>query len=41
LEDNRIELHLQPIVALPQRKTVYYEGFTRLRDPSGAVILPS
>ncbi len=41
LEENRIELHLQPIVALPQRKTVYYEGFTRLRDPSGAVILPS
>ncbi|GIU67163.1 EAL domain-containing protein [Candidatus Phycosocius spiralis] len=41
LEENRVELHLQPIVALPQRKIVYYEGFTRLRDPSGAVILPS
>jgi cyclic-di-GMP phosphodiesterase TipF (flagellum assembly factor) len=40
LEENRIELHLQPIVALPQRKTVYYEGFTRLRDASGGLILP-
>lgn len=40
LIENRIELHLQPIVQLPQRKTAYYEGFTRLKDESGRLILP-
>jgi cyclic-di-GMP phosphodiesterase TipF (flagellum assembly factor) len=40
LLENRVELHLQPIVQLPQRKTVFYEGFTRLKDASGRLILP-
>jgi cyclic-di-GMP phosphodiesterase, flagellum assembly factor TipF len=40
LQENRIELHLQPIVALPQRRTAFYEGFTRLKDSSGKIILP-
>ncbi|MET0182574.1 MAG: EAL domain-containing protein [Caulobacterales bacterium] len=40
LYENRIELHLQPIVSLPQRKTAFYEGFTRLKDSSGRLILP-
>jgi cyclic-di-GMP phosphodiesterase TipF (flagellum assembly factor) len=40
LLENRVELHLQPIVQLPQRKTAYYEGFTRLKDASGRLILP-
>lgn len=40
LLDNRVELHLQPIVQLPQRKTAYYEGFTRLKDSTGRLILP-
>jgi cyclic-di-GMP phosphodiesterase, flagellum assembly factor TipF len=40
LIDNRIELHLQPIVQLPQRKTAFYEGFTRLKDSTGRLILP-
>ena len=40
LLENRIELHLQPIVQLPQRKTAFYEGFTRLKDSSGRLILP-
>ncbi len=40
LEDNRVELHLQPIVSLPQRRTVFYEGFTRLKDESGRLVLP-
>ncbi|MEQ1618668.1 MAG: EAL domain-containing protein [Terricaulis sp.] len=40
LLENRIELHLQPIVQLPQRKTAYYEGFTRLKDASGRLIMP-
>ncbi|MGE3301879.1 MAG: EAL domain-containing protein [Hyphomonadaceae bacterium] len=40
LNENRVELHLQPIVALPQRRTVFYEGFTRLKDAGGRIILP-
>ena len=40
LLENRVDLHLQPIVQLPQRKTVFYEGFTRLKDESGRMILP-
>jgi cyclic-di-GMP phosphodiesterase, flagellum assembly factor TipF len=40
IAENRVELHIQPIVALPQRKVSFYEGFTRLRDVSGAMILP-
>jgi cyclic-di-GMP phosphodiesterase TipF (flagellum assembly factor) len=38
--ENRVELHLQPIVQLPQRRTAYYESFTRLKDASGRMILP-
>ncbi|MBC7770179.1 MAG: EAL domain-containing protein [Phycisphaerales bacterium] len=38
--ENRVELHLQPIVQLPQRKTAFYEGFTRLKDANGRMILP-
>ena len=40
LIENRVELHLQPIVQLPQRKTAFYEGFTRLKDETGRLILP-
>ncbi len=40
LLENRVELHLQPIVQLPQRKTAFYEGFTRLKDATGRLILP-
>lgn len=40
LIENRVELHLQPIVQLPQRKTVFYEGFTRLKDETGRLIMP-
>jgi len=41
LEAGRVELHLQPIVSLPQRKTYFYESFTRLRDHDNNVIMPS
>ncbi|WP_293903514.1 EAL domain-containing protein [Phenylobacterium sp.] len=41
LAENRVDLYLQPVVALPQRKTVFYESFSRLRDASGAVIMPA
>jgi cyclic-di-GMP phosphodiesterase TipF (flagellum assembly factor) len=40
LEDNRVEMHVQPVVTLPQRRTVSFEGYTRLRDATGALILP-
>jgi cyclic-di-GMP phosphodiesterase TipF (flagellum assembly factor) len=41
LAENRVDLYLQPVVALPQRKTVFYESFSRLRDPTGRVIMPA
>ncbi len=41
LDENRVDLYLQPVVGLPQRRTYFYEGFTRLRDRSGAVIAPA
>lgn len=41
LEDGRVDLHLQPIVSLPQRRVSFYEGYTRLRDPDGSLILPA
>ena len=41
LDENRVELYLQPTVALPQRRTAFYEGFTRLKDHDGRIILPS
>ncbi len=41
LEENRVDLYLQPIVSLPQRKLRYYEALSRLRDAGGAVLMPS
>ena len=41
LAANRVDLYLQPIVSLPQRRTVFYESFSRLRDESGRVMMPA
>ncbi len=41
LEDNRVDLYLQPIVSLPQRRIRYYEAFSRLRDTEGGLIMPN
>ncbi|OXE37686.1 MAG: diguanylate phosphodiesterase [Phenylobacterium zucineum] len=41
LADNRVDLYLQPIVNLPQRRTVFYESFSRLRDETGRVMMPA
>ncbi|MAU40808.1 MAG: hypothetical protein CMF31_04215 [Kordiimonas sp.] len=41
LEENRVDLYLQPIVSLPTRKTLYYEAFSRVRDEEGRVIFPN
>lgn len=40
LQDNRVDLYLQPIVTLPSRKTIHYECYSRVRDEEGAVIFP-
>jgi cyclic-di-GMP phosphodiesterase, flagellum assembly factor TipF len=39
IDANRIDLYLQPIVTLPQRKVRYYEAMSRLRTETGDVLL--
>lgn len=41
LEENRVDLYLQPIVSLPQRKLRFYEALSRLRAEDGTVIMPA
>ncbi len=38
IDANQIEIYLQPIVTLPQRKVRFYEAVTRLRDAGGQVL---
>ncbi len=38
VDANRIDLYLQPIVTLPQRKVRYYEAMSRLRTEEGDII---
>ncbi len=38
VDANRIDIYLQPIVTLPQRKVRFYEAVTRLRDDGDHVI---
>jgi cyclic-di-GMP phosphodiesterase, flagellum assembly factor TipF len=40
LEQNRVDLYLQPIVSLPQRKLRFYEALSRLRSEDGKIIMP-
>lgn len=40
LAEDRVDLYLQPVVGLPQRRTYFYEGYSRIRDPRGAVVGP-
>jgi cyclic-di-GMP phosphodiesterase TipF (flagellum assembly factor) len=40
-EADRIELHLQPIVSLPQRKTRFYEILARLRLADDTILVPA
>lgn len=40
LRDDRVEVVLQPIVSLPQRKRRYYECFSRLSSAEGTVVVP-
>jgi cyclic-di-GMP phosphodiesterase TipF (flagellum assembly factor) len=41
IDQNRVDLYLQPIVTLPQRKVRYYEALTRLRSDDGELLLPA
>lgn len=40
IKADRMEVFLQPIVSLPQRKLRFYEMFTRVRAPNGDFITP-
>jgi cyclic-di-GMP phosphodiesterase TipF (flagellum assembly factor) len=41
LAENRVDLYLQPVVSLPQRRTVFYESYSRLRDETGRIMMPA
>jgi len=41
LSANRIELYLQPVVTLPQRKVRFYECLSRIRDGHNRIIEPN
>ncbi|WP_454632187.1 EAL domain-containing protein [Bradyrhizobium cenepequi] len=38
IEANRLDIYLQPMVTLPQRKVRYYEAVTRLRDERDQIV---
>jgi cyclic-di-GMP phosphodiesterase TipF (flagellum assembly factor) len=38
IEGGKIDLHLQPIVTLPQRKVRYYEAMSRLNAENGEIV---
>jgi cyclic-di-GMP phosphodiesterase TipF (flagellum assembly factor) len=41
IDAGRVDLYLQPIVTLPQRKVRFYEAFTRLRTGDGVTLHPA
>ncbi len=41
LQNNWVDVYLQPVVSLPQRKPAFYETFTRLRCGDGGVVEPA
>lgn len=41
LETGKLDLYLQPIVTIPQRKIAFYEEFSYLRDGDGRKLAPS
>jgi cyclic-di-GMP phosphodiesterase TipF (flagellum assembly factor) len=40
LRENRVELALQPIVSLPQRKRRFFECYSRIKAADGRVLVP-
>lgn len=41
IDARRVDLLMQPIVTLPQRRTAHFEAFTHLRTAAGRVLPPS
>ena len=41
ISENRLDLYVQPVVSLPGRKVRFYETYTRIRDESGGLVMPS
>lgn len=41
LRTDRVDLYLQPIVSLPQRKRRFFECFSRIRAEDGTVVTPA
>ncbi len=41
LEENRVDVYMQPVVSLPQRRVRFYEALSRLRTEDGTLIMPS
>ncbi len=41
LSADRVDLYLQPIVSLPQRRRRFFECFSRIRTADGKLLLPS
>lgn len=39
VEENRLDIYLQPMVTLPQRKVRFYEAVTRIRDENDRVLV--
>jgi cyclic-di-GMP phosphodiesterase, flagellum assembly factor TipF len=39
IEENRLDIYLQPMVTLPQRKVRFYEAVTRIRDENERVLV--
>ena len=40
LKSDRVDLFLQPIVSLPQRRRRYFECFSRIRTPEDTMVVP-
>ena len=38
LESNRVDLYIQPIVSLPQRRAQHFEAFSRIRTADGRIV---
>ena len=41
VDKNKVDIYLQPIVTLPQRKPKFYEALTRIRNAEGELIRPA
>ncbi|HYZ41040.1 MAG TPA: EAL domain-containing protein, partial [Stellaceae bacterium] len=39
VDENRVDIYLQPMVSLPQRKVRFYEAVTRLRDEKDQILI--